>query len=73
MGQLIGSLSDEDSQVQIGKQNYWNSRYAEWKMDEAAKKWICWMTGSAEKMADRNLDEISGCVRSVRFTRMAQS
>ncbi|CAL5373415.1 unnamed protein product [Camellia sinensis] len=55
-------LSDEDSQVQIGKQNYWNSRYAEWKMDEAAKKWICWMTGSAEKMADRNLDEISGCV-----------
>ncbi|CAL5375624.1 unnamed protein product [Camellia sinensis] len=56
----ITCLSDEDSQVQIGKQNYWNSRYAEWKMDEAAKKWICWMTGSAEKMADRNLDEISG-------------
>lgn len=31
-------------------------------MDEAAKKWVCWMTGSAEKMADRNLDEMSGCV-----------
>ncbi|CAL5375634.1 unnamed protein product [Camellia sinensis] len=42
--------------------NYWKSRYAEWKMDEAAKKWIRRMTGSAEKMADRNLDEISGCV-----------
>ncbi|CAL5375628.1 unnamed protein product [Camellia sinensis] len=57
---VLRSLSDEDSQVQIGKQNYWNSRYAEWKMDEAAKKWICWMTGSTEKMADGNLDEISG-------------